>query len=227
MRRKEPGGKAAVGASDTMWLYRDASVVAGLPELERMLVSEPARHLVRTYQTLLEENDGNLPERSGFDPTCLRGHMANAVLYDVTDPERVQFRIVGENMMNHFNINPIGRCYLEFVPQERRSHALAAFRYCADLPCAMLSRTIQVFGSGLHRYCEAIGVPLMGADPDGPATHLLFMDSPTTFGADGILDDSPFQHAQMLERHFVDLGSGVPSGFQDRVLAGLENPFVA
>lgn len=209
----------------TKWVYREAPVVAGLGDLERMLVSEPARHLVRVYQALLEENDGSLPERSGFDPTSLRGHMANAVLYDVTDPEKVQFRIIGENMKRHFNINPIGRCYLEFVPEERRSHALAAFRNCADIPCAMLSRTIQMFASGVQRYCEAVGVPLMGADPDGPATHLLFMDSPTTFGVAKTVDDSPFRYAQLLERHFVDLGRGAPAGFQDRLVDGLENPF--
>lgn len=89
----------------------------------------------------------------------------------------------------------------------------------------MLSRTRQVFESGLSRYCEAVGVPLMGEDQGQPATHLLFVDTPTSLEPADKLDESPFRFAHLLERHFVDLGYGTPDGFEDLIMAGVHNPF--
>lgn len=207
------------------WGRKSAGSISGLTELGAFISSDTVRHLVSVYQDLLIGSDGSLPTKADFDPFILRKYLANTILYDVTDPSHVVFRIVGETMKSHFKINPVGQCYLDFVPEERRSHALAAFRHCAEMPCAMLSRTRQVFASGLARYCEAVGVPLMGADPTMPATHLLFVDSPVKLERQESLDKSPFRFANLLERYFVDVGHGVPGPFEDLILKGIPNPF--
>ena len=211
--------------NDGGWSEQPARMLSGLTELSSIVLSDAARQFIAIYQDLIDKADGALPVRASFDPTVLRKDLANAILYDVSDPEHVVFRIVGERMKSHFKINPVGRCYLEFVREERRSHALSAFRHCAELPCAMLSRTHQLFESGFTRYCEGIGVPLLGPDPKAPATHLLFMDSPVKFGDGHHRDDSQFKLANMLERYFVDLGNGVPEHFVDLVLPDIPNPF--
>jgi hypothetical protein len=205
---------------------RPANQIASLEDLHGIVLSEPVRDSVLAYGKLIAEAGGKLPEKSKIDPMVLGANLANAVLYDVSDPERVIFKIVGENMKDHFKINPVGRCYLDFVPEFRRPHALSAFRFCAELPCAMLSRTRQVFESGLTRYCEAVGFPLMGSSEDGYATHLLFVDSPVHFQLSDQFDKSPFRFAHMLERHFVDLGHGVPDNFIDLVAPKIPNPFL-
>ncbi|MCR9220052.1 MAG: hypothetical protein NXI21_07475 [Alphaproteobacteria bacterium] len=124
-----------------MWRTQAAGSVGGLSELAALVHAEEAGRLVAVYGELMERAGGAPPRKADFDPTALRGAISSAVLYDVSDPQHVIFRIVGERMQSHFRVNPVGRCYLEFVPEARREHALAAFRRCAETPCGMLSRT--------------------------------------------------------------------------------------
>lgn len=218
------------------WQNRPANQLKSLEELHGTVISDVVRNSVLAYQELIAAAGGRVPQKSEIDPMVLRATLANVVLYDVSDRDRVIFRIVGENMKNHFKINPVGKDYLDFVPEFRRTHALSAFRFCAELPCAMLSRTRQVFESGAARFCEAVGFPLMGNSENGHATHLLFVDSPVELEpankfpgnnlAGNNSDDSPFQFAHMLERHFVDIGHGVPDHFVDLVPAAAPNPFL-
>lgn len=207
------------------WVRQPAGFVSSLNDLKDVVTSDASRHLLTAYESIMASTADGLPSRDAFDPMSLGKYLANTVLYDVSDRNHVVFRIVGETMKSHFRSNPVGRCYLEFVPDERRQRALSAFRHCAEIPCGMLSRTRQVFTSGVSRYCEAIGVPLMGPASNGFATHLLFVDSPASIGKPNTSDDSPFRFAQMLERRFVDLGFGVPETFEDLVLSGEPNPF--
>ncbi len=188
--------------------------MSGLTELLDHLQSAPLQSLARIYALILKENDGAIPKKAAFDVSRLGRALAHAVLYDVSDPDRVVFRVVGEQMKNHFKVNPIGRNYLEFVPEARREHARRAFRLCAETPCAMLSRSRQYFGNGLGTNCEALGVPLMG-EGEGPATHLLFVDYPVDDGSHDYFHRTEFRFAHMRQRTFIDLGYGVPQGFVD------------
>lgn len=209
----------------TEWRREEATGLDSLEALEAYVATGAAKRVVGVYRRLLTQNAGGLPRKAGFDPTELGRDLANTILYDVTDPAHVVFRIVGETMKAHFRTNPVGRCYLEFVPEERRPHALAAFRACAKTPCAMLSRTRQVFASGVWRYCEAVGLPLVAETMGEPATHLLFVDTPLAQGAASDYDTASFRFAHLLERRFVDLGFGTPDGFVDLVLPDMDSPF--
>ena len=205
--------------NDTRWREQEAGRLPGLAEAIDALRAHEPRRLAEVFLSLIRTSGGAIPPKAGFDPMILGGVLSSAVLYDLRDPAHVVFRIVGDKMMRHFKVNPVGRCYLEFVPEVRRAHALSAFRHCVETPCGMLSRTIQVFDSGLATPCEALGVPLAGPDPDQPATHLLFVDAPVASAADRQMDSSPFRFARLTERRFIDLGHGVPSGFRDLVPA--------
>ncbi|MEQ8603085.1 MAG: hypothetical protein RIB45_07175 [Marivibrio sp.] len=209
----------------TTWRRREAAALASLEALEAYTTTDAAKRVVRVYRRLLTQNGGRLPRKIGFDPTEIGRDLANAVLYDVRDPARVVFRIAGETIKEHFRTNPVGRCYLEFVPEERRSHALAAFRACAETPCAMLARTRQVFASGVWRYCEAVGLPLLAEDATAPATHLLFVDTPLAHPSPSDYDTASFQCAHLIERRFADLGFGTPNGFVDLVSPDPDGPF--
>jgi hypothetical protein len=211
--------------SNKKYIEKKSFTIKSLNGLVDIVVSDIVRAGIVVYKNLIDDADGQIPKKSKIDPMVFRGNLANTVLYDVSDPAHVIFKIVGENMKSHFKTNPVGKCYLDFVPEIRRSHALSAFRFCAEIPCAMLSRTRQVFESGLSRYCEAVGFPLMGETSPGFATHLLFVDSPVTLGQNSELDESPFRFAHLLERHFIDLGHGVPDTFTDLIQDGVANPF--
>lgn len=194
-----------------------AGSLNGLSDLFQELQSKPLEVLARIYEEMLEETGGALPKKAAFDITRLGSVLAHAVLYDLTDPDRVIFRIIGEEMKNHFKVNPVGRSYLEFVPETRRQRALKAFRLCVETPCAMLSRSRQYFGDGLGANCEALGVPLMGEN-GGPATHMLFVDYPVDDGSHGYFNRTEFRYAHMRQRFFIDLGHGVPENFVDLIV---------
>jgi len=237
-------------ADEQTLVTRSAGCLSSLAELKSIARSEATHRLVDVYSALMAELDPSLPQPSlpqpglpqpglpqpglrqpslpqkvDFNPMALRNFTTNAVLYDVSDPNHIVFRLVGETIKSHFGINPVGRCYLEFVPGKRRAHAHTAFRHCADQPCAMLSRTLRVFESGSGRYCESLGVPLFGPDPSRPATHLLFVNNPISSENYYCPDETPFNFAHMLERYFVDLGHGVPGHFDDLVLDDKDSPF--
>jgi len=144
--------------SDARWREQEAGSLPSLADTASVLQAQETRRLAEAFSALIRSSGGALPQKAAFDPMVLGGVLANAVLYDLRDPRRVVFRVVGETMLSHFHVNPVGRCYLEFVPEVRRAHALAAFRHCVETPCGMLSRTIQVFESGLTSPCEAVGV---------------------------------------------------------------------
>lgn len=194
-----------------------AGSLSGLIELLDHIRSAPLETLATLYSQILNENEGAIPKKAAFDISRLGRALAHTVLYDVSDPDRVVFRVVGEQMKNHFQVNPVGRSYLEFVPEARREHARKAFRLCAETPCAMLSRTRQFFGNGLGTDCEALGVPLMGND-GCPATHLLFVDYPAGKESHEYFHRADFKFSQMRQRIFIDLGHGVPQGFVDLVI---------
>ena len=194
-----------------------AGSLSGLSALFQELHSKPLEVLAKIYTEMLDESGGQLPRKADFDITRLGSVLAHTVLYDLTDPDRVVFRIIGEEMKNHFKVNPVGRSYLEFVPEARRQHALKAFRLCVETPCAMLSRSRQFFGDGLGANCEALGVPLMGEN-GSPATHMLFVDYPVDDGSHGYFKRTEFRFAHMRERIFIDLGHGVPADFVDLVI---------
>ena len=212
-------------AVEDQWRRRQAGTLPSLETLQGCVATETARRVVSTYRRLIAEGGDALPRKRSFDPSVLGRDLANTILYEVSDPTRVVFRIVGETMKEHFRINPVGRSYLEFVPERRRPHALAAFRACAETPCAMLSRTRRVFASGVSRYCEAVGLPLMAETPNGPASHLLFVDVPVALHTMTEHDTTEFQFAHLLERRFIDVGRGVPDAFDDLVLVDPSSPF--
>lgn len=191
------------------------------PDLESAFSNGPSAvhaKLLDAYAGHMRGNGGLLPTRSGFDVSSLGSSLAHAVLYDVRDPERVEFRIVGEEMKQYFKVNPVGRSYLEFVPDERRAYARQAFRHCAEYPCAMLSETIQVFENGVGVPCSALGVPLMDDRNPGLASHLLFVDYPTSDDSAEFFYRSAFHQSYMVRRTFIDLGFGVPAGFREPVV---------
>ena len=211
--------------SEEKWVRRRATGHDTLQSV-RSLARTPACHqLLDVYEGLIAQADGARALKADFEPMALRRHTANAVLYDVSDPDHVRFRVVGERIKEHFHINPVGLCYLDFVPEERRAHAHGAFRHCAETPCGMLVRTRQIFASGLSYYCEALGMPLFGHEPETTATHLIFVDSPIDSEARYRPDEAPLRYSHLLDRHFVDLGNGAPSDFEDLVLADEDSPF--
>lgn len=215
--RLEKNVTATGDGSEPDYHQQTAGSLAGLNELLDQVQSAPLGKLAGIYKQMLDENGGTIPKKAHFDISRLGGTLAHTVLYDVSDPARVEFRVVGEQMKNHFKVNPVGRSYLEFVPEARRSLAHRAFRLCAEMPCAMLSRTRQFFGNGLGTNCEALGVPLMGPG-EGPATHLLFVDYPVSDGSYEYFHRTEFRFSHMRERIFVDLGKGTPKDFVDLVV---------
>ena len=207
--------------------HREASRIASLQDLKAVVASDHSTRMIEEYLKLgtCEPGVFQIPKKSDFDPVSLGASLANVVLYDLHEEGKVVFRLVGENMRTHFNANPIGRSYLDFLPPERQPIALAAFRHCVELPCVMLSRTCNLF-EGQVTYCfEAVGFPFLGDDPNLPARYLLFMDTNFEPVTNIFVEDSEFPFSAILERHFVDLGNGTPDRFIDIVRTDIHNPF--
>ncbi|MCR9256023.1 MAG: hypothetical protein NXI16_08000 [Alphaproteobacteria bacterium] len=205
----------AESAAARVWIRQPAKTAPSLAHVRSLLDRKCHHRLLDGYEAIMIES-GRLPRKSDFDPTVLRGDLSKVALYEITPERDVVFKLVGEDLIRSFGTNPTGRSYCDFVPAERAETAKSAFLACADTPCGMKVRTEQVLESGRLRLCDAIGLPLF-PDESPIASHLLFIDDVNGASGRFSLERQGIQFTYLVERVFIDLGYGTPSGFEDLV----------
>lgn len=194
----------------------------GFSEVRARTSSPAIRALIDLFEDLRQEVSTGRPQKADFDPTMLRMHLGKTILYSVEADDDIVFRITGEKVRENLGVNPKDRSYMDFVPEFRRDCARAAFLVCANTPCAMYVRTEQVFSNGVHKQCEALGVPLF-SDEAERACNLLFIDDVVS-DVERLTDMSlEFMYAYLRERSFIDIGFGTPASFIDKVPAHPES----
>lgn len=201
------------------WRKQPAGRTTGFVDIEKQFTAPGSLKLIHVYGEAQRRQGQAVPDKSEFDPMALGRWLSHCAFFEVTDQDDIVYRIVGDAIQRHFGFNPTRRSYFDFVPEPRRPTARRAFLHCFETPCAMAVRTEQIFESGRHAACEAVGVPLAAGAGPGRARYMLFVDQPVRPVENWNPDVRQMRYEQLLERTFIDLGHGAPDGFVDLVKA--------
>lgn len=155
-----------------------------------------------------------VPERRSFDPTELREILPHFGLLEIVEPMLIRFRLMGSGAVQRYGVDVTGQNYLDYVAEERREAAAAAFHAMAQRPCGMLVIVHATTQSGRHTVNEALGFPFRNTD--GQVTLLYFQSNsaPTKQYYDSRLDILDTR-TRVSRRLFIDIGAGVPTDFHE------------
>lgn len=174
------------------------------------------RQVAQAYLSLLEKEHGAIPAKNGVDLSGFAAVMPDLVLTAITVPDRCVYRLAGENMKRRVGLDPIGRNYYDFVPEERRAQAARAMNMVVEIPCAFRAEIEQSYSDGRARNIEAIALPLRSEEPEVDG-FILFGDREFET-SDRIFNDGvTLLGANVLRRDLIDLGFGVDDSFEDIV----------
>lgn len=178
--------------------------------------TEPCRVLAEGYLAMLEAAGGGLPAKNGLDISRFQKAIPYMVLCAVTLPDRCIYRLAGEATKQRIGLNPVGRNYYDFVPQERRAYAQRAMNMVVEGPSAFRAEIEQSYSAGLRRRVEAVALPLLSEEP-GIDGFILFGDCQIGTDADDRLVQATLLDANVTCRDLIDLGWGVDENFVDIV----------
>jgi hypothetical protein len=191
------------------------AVVTDLAGVTARCRTEPCRRLAAGFADLLAP-DGSIPSKNGFDLPRFASIIANLELGAVTKPDRCIWRIAGENVKQRIGINPVGRNYYDFVPEERRQHAMHAMNMVIDVPCGFRAEVEQTYSNGLVRLVEGLALPLASSEP-GVDGFIVFADCHVEELDRFVRDRPALQGGIVVCRDLIDLGHGVDETFADLV----------
>lgn len=191
------------------------SLDAALP---RFLTSQ-CRLLAEHYRDVLAANGGRIPDKDTLDLPRLAKVLPDLALTAISKPDRCIYRIAGERLKQRMGINPTGRNYYDFVPEERRAIAARIMHLVIDRPLSFRVEMEQLFDTGIVQIIEAIAVPLATTEPDVDG-FILFVDRQVA-NVDVL---SPGQGMvlgnNIRRRELIDLGFGIDREFVDWVRRG-------
>lgn len=154
-----------------------------------------------------------LPLKSTIDPIALKSCLPHMVVMDCEIPAAPRYRLAGEAYIQLLGTNPTGRPYLDFVPQERRARASAAYVTCMLHGCGMLTRLITTNRYGREIACEVVNLPVCDdSNPSRP--RYLYVTLVPLGDAGWEIDQGGFsKYREVRERVFINLGGGLPTDF--------------
>jgi hypothetical protein len=167
-------------------------------------------HRLVDYYAELRQQVGGLPVKSAIDLARLKHCLPHMVVMDCANPADPHYRLAGESYIHLLGLNPTGRAYLDFVPQERQASASAAYVACMAHDCGMLTRLITTNRFGHEVVCEVVNLPVSDDAAPGRPRYLYVTLVPEGEAGWGMQETGFSQYREVRERAFVDLGSGVP-----------------
>jgi hypothetical protein len=175
-------------------------------------------HRLVDYYAELRQQVGGLPVKSAIDLARLKHCLPHMVVMDCANPADPHYRLAGESYIHLLGLNPTGRAYLDFVPQERQASASAAYVACMTHGCGMLTRLTTTNRFGHEVACEVVNLPVSDDSAPGRPRYLY-----VTLVPEGDAGWEPqatgfSQYREVRERAFVDLGDGLPLDVAGRVV---------
>ncbi len=201
------------------WVTQKPYMRVALAHSMTIYVAEASRHVAEAYAALLVAEDGRLPAKSRLDVTTLARAIPHLVLCAITKPDRCIYRLAGEEVKGRIGRNPVGLNYYDFVPDERRAHAMRALNMVIDVPCAFRAELEQLYADNVVRRAEAVAFPLRSDQP-GVDGFILFAESPLS-PDQRPPDGKPWLiGTNVRRRDLIDIGFGTDETFEDMVQAG-------
>ena len=200
------------------WTTLEPSLFGSIAEALPRFRTEGCRALAEGYGALMAEGDGAIPAKNGLDISRFVPAIPHLVLTAITKPDQCIYRLAGDDMMSRIGMNPKGRNYYDFVPEDRFAHASHAMHMVIDIPSSFRADIAQQYSDGRVRMIEALAVPLGSDDPDIDG-FILFADCEVRRERSTLPTDRMLLGANVLARDLIDLGHGVDRDFVDRVIA--------
>lgn len=158
--------------------------------------------------------DGLLPARSALDPADIKHLLPDMMVFDLSDPSVVRFRLAGTAIAARYGFDPTGRDFLQMLDAETREQSRQAMVAAVGHPFGILSRLRSRHGSGLQADIESLALP-MSTGP-GKAAHLITVSVRTEPNARLDLQRDSIHLVESVSSTFVDLGAGLPAGLPVR-----------
>lgn len=174
------------------------------------VLEEEYRPFVHLWKQARRDQD--IPTRESFDPMNLRSLVARVHLLEFDGPERLLFRLSGNDEQARLGVNPKGDDYLDVVDEEARDY-LSRYMHCALFhPAGMVVTTEETHADGSRSPTRFIALPLRdtkrGRDQvialvseKGPKRYLQ-----STFP---VLHGRSW-HDEVIAVEAVELGNGLP-----------------
>lgn len=212
------------------WVTRKPFLRVALADSLPIYRTAASRQVAEAYAALLAAAGGGLPAKGRLDVTRLARAIPHLVLCAITLPDRCIYRLAGEEVKGRIGRNPVGLNYYDFVPPERRAHAMRAMNMVIEVPCAFRAEIEQAYSDGTARLVEAVAFPLKSEQP-GVDGFILFAESAIGAGVGGGTGggtgagEAPWRPAPgarlvgttVTRRDLIDLGFGVDESFEDLV----------
>ncbi len=201
------------------WVERAPEHVDSLDSALPHFLTSQCRLLAEHYRDVLASNGGQVPDKDALDLPRLAKVLPDLALTAISKPDRCIYRIAGERLKQRIGLNPTGRNYYDFVPEERRAIAARIMHLVIDQPLSFRVEMEQLFDTGMVQIIEAIAVPLTTKEP-GVDGFILFVDRQVA-NVDVL---SPGQGTilgnNIRRRELIDLGFGIDREFVDWVRRG-------
>lgn len=157
---------------------------------------------------------GLVPLRADFDPSRVPRLLPYLEMHDLRQPGVSRLRLVGTRVAERYGRDPTGRDYLNFVAPERRAEALAGLTIPCRHPCGMRVEMTNTFEFGARMRIEAVGLPFRYDAAGGPM--MLFTDVVVGEAPPSWTDPGRLVSYILHDRHFIDIGAGIPAAHVDR-----------
>ncbi len=187
--------------------------------IEAICASEAARVLAREYKSMLKENAGRPPSKTGLDISRFGKAVNQLFLMAVTKPDTCTVRLAAVGARHHSGNPSKDGDYYANVPKGRQAAAQRSMAMAVDTPCGFRVDLVHYYDFGRTRRFESLVLPLSSAEP-GVDGFLIGSSQPVGEEARIVLPGQRSYGSLVTVRDLVDIGFGVDEGFRDLVPPG-------
>ena len=193
-----------------------SEVIGYLPSVDAaiaILQREESRVFMRYCQKLQIARGGAIPLRSDFDPSCVTACLPYMVIMDCENPENPVYRLAGTRYVDAIGVNPTGKSYLSFVPEQRHAAAVTSYVTCMSIGCGMVTELVSVTDKGKEQIQEVVNFPVL--DDVTGAPRYLYVTCLPLKTSDWSDNPGRFSKYTVVNRRlFLDVGRGVPTEYR-------------
>lgn len=156
---------------------------------------------------------GLLPDRVALNPAEVRHLLPNMMIFDLSDPAAVRFRLVGTAITERYGFDPTGTNFIDLLDAGTREESRQVLHAAVRHPFGVFSLLRSKHGGGLTAEVEALSFPFL----NGPgAVPQLVTVSVRVRGSQKLEDDpETLKGVESQGLSFIDLGAGLPEGLPE------------
>lgn len=157
--------------------------------------------------------DGLLPLRSALNPADIKPLLPNLMVFDLSDPAIVRFRLAGTAIAERYGFDPTGSDFLDLLDPETREVNRQLLQAAVRHPFGMLAILTTRHGSGLLASVETLSFPFADRKSGVPQMATVSVRLADTQRLDTKADS--LHQVKATDFTFIDLGAGLPEMLKD------------